>query len=247
MKKIFSLVLACAMFWTSCSEEPEVGASGDVLLKLDHIWEQENQPFGLQMPLLHAITGDTLAFTKLDYYLSHMALVREDGFVWEEPESYHLIRTSEGVMSSILLDSIPEGDYTSVQFLFGVDSIRNVSGPQEGALAVSNQMFWSWSTGYIFLKAEGSTHRQSNGFGYHVGGFHGLNSAIRPVSLSFGPSRLRVRSGGVPSIHCMVDVSEIWNADFTTAGNSSFHMPSAITSGIAARFASAFQYDHLHN
>ena len=247
MKNFFSAMIALAILWTGCTDEPEVGASGDVLLKLDHIWEQESQPFGLQTPLIHSITGDTLAFTKLDYYLSNMALVREDGFVWEAPESYHLIRTSEGVMSSILLDSIPEGDYTSVQFLFGVDSTRNVSGAQEGALAVSNQMFWSWSTGYIFLKAEGSTHRQSNGFVYHVGGFQGVNSAIRPISLSFGPSRLRVRSGGVPSIHCMVDVSKIWNADFTTSGNSTFHMPSATTSGIATRFSSAFQYDHLHN
>ncbi len=240
-------MLTGILFWTGCTDEPEQGASGSVFLKMDHIWENVNQPFGLQNPLLHSITGDTLRFSKLDYYISQIALVREDGVLWHETESYHLIRTSEGVLNSLMLDSIPEGDYTEVRFLFGVDSARNVSGAQEGALAVSNQMFWSWSTGYIFLKAEGSTHRQTNGFGYHVGGFQGTYSAIRPVTLSFGPSRLRVRAGGLPSIHCKVDVSKIWNAAFTTAGNSTFHMPSETTAGIATRFAEAFQYDHLHN
>jgi hypothetical protein len=247
MKKIWGVMLFLGLLWTGCSDEPEAGALGSSILKLDHVWAQASQPFGLQTTLVHPITGDSLTFSKFDYYVSQIALVREDGSVWQEPESYHLVRTSEGVMSSLLLDSIPEGDYAGIRFLFGVDSARNVSGAQEGALAVSNQMFWSWSTGYIFLKAEGVTHRQPNGFAYHVGGFQGTHSAIRPIALSFGPSRLRVRSGGVPSVHCKVDVSQIWNADFNTAGQSTFHMPSPTTSGIATRFSSAFQFDHLHN
>ena len=53
------------------------------------------------------------------------------------------------------LADIPNGEYTKVNYTIGVDAARNTEGAQDGALDLVNGMFWSWNTGYIFMKMEG--------------------------------------------------------------------------------------------
>jgi hypothetical protein len=36
---------------------------------------------------------------------------------------------------------------TAIKFLLGVDSLKNVSGIQTGALDPAKGMFWTWNTG----------------------------------------------------------------------------------------------------
>jgi hypothetical protein len=48
-------------------------------------------------------------------------------------------------------------DITGIRFLLGVDSARNVSGIQTGALDPARGMFWTWNSGYVMAKIEGSS------------------------------------------------------------------------------------------
>ena len=76
--------------------------------------------------------------------------------------------------ATLTLSDVPEGSYTEMSYVLGVDSTRNVSGAQAGALSTANGMFWSWSTGYIMLKAEGTSPNSGTGsFSFHLGGFSG--------------------------------------------------------------------------
>lgn len=81
---------------------------------------------------------------------------------------------------------IPAGRYPSFEFLLGVDSARNVSGVQSGALDPLKGMFWTWNSGYIFAKLEGRSPDAStpnNAVEYHIGGFRVPYNAAQSINL----------------------------------------------------------------
>src|SRR5205085_3433926 len=101
-------------------------------------------------------SNEIFTVTKLKYYITNVKLHREDGLVFTEEDSYHLIKHVDSLSATAFsIKNLPPGNYNGMEFLIGVDSLRNVSGVQTGALDVNNQMFWSWNSGYIFFKMEG--------------------------------------------------------------------------------------------
>jgi hypothetical protein len=123
-------------------------------LEFDHIWGSEDNGVILEQEYV-LNNNDTVKFNTIKYYISNVKLRKTDGTWWSAPESYYLVDASNSSSAILSINDIPKADYNSISFLIGVDSTRNVSGAQTGALAVSNNMFWSWNTGYIFVKVEG--------------------------------------------------------------------------------------------
>lgn len=195
---------------------------------------------------------DTFNVSKFNYYISNIKLTRSDLSVYTETESYHLLEADNAASLEFVLNNVPIGDYTSIQFTIGVDSARNVSGAQTGALDPANGMFWSWNSGYIMAKFEG-TSPQSTAMGgmlmYHVGGFSGTNSVLKTVSPSFNSDVASVSATVTPEIHLKADLLE-W---FTTPSNISFatlgaiHMPGANAKSVADNYANMFSVEHIHN
>lgn len=135
--------------------------------------------------------GDEFTITKFNYYISNVRLYTNSGAVIIEPDSYHLVRHLEGA-SSFTITNLPAGYYTKAEFLIGVDSLRNVSGAQSGALDPAWDMFWDWNTGYIFYKLEGSYTSLSGASGdyaFHIGGFQGADNCLQAVTLDLGSVR----------------------------------------------------------
>ena len=127
---------------------------GTATVKVDHVWGMGGStPFELNTEYIQPMSQDTLTYTKLKYYVSNFKLKQADGTWWEHPESYFLVDLSEPTSLSMALNNIPTGNYTEVSYTMGVDSLRNVSGAQTGALSTTNGMFWSWNSGYIMVKA----------------------------------------------------------------------------------------------
>ncbi|MBK9581192.1 MAG: hypothetical protein IPO48_04510 [Saprospiraceae bacterium] len=82
---------------------------------------------------------------------------------------------------------------TDVELMFGVDSTRCSSGAQTGALDPAKGLFWSWSSGYIMVKAEGNAPTAADGsFAFHLGGFKGVNKVQTTKSYNFGSTALVV-------------------------------------------------------
>ena len=129
--------------------------------------------------------GDTITINRFKYYVSHFELTNEQGKKIILPVQYYLIDAADSVSGNIILN-IPIGQYRSIHFLLGVDSSRNVSGVQSGALDPLHGMFWTWNSGYIMAKLEGTaTSSQIAGkqFTYHIGGFRGNNNTARSITL----------------------------------------------------------------
>lgn len=125
--------------------------------------------------------------SKFKFYISNVSFENTNG-AQTAPSTSFLIDQEDSLSLSTNSISIPSGIYSSIEFILGVDSLHNVSGAQNGALDVVNTMFWTWNSGYIFMKLEGnSSFSNSPGhfFEYHIGGFKEPYNAIRKIKLTF--------------------------------------------------------------
>lgn len=170
---------------------------GNELLKLDSIHYKSE-------------LGQDYTISKFKYYVGKFCLksVKGKNFISKD---YFLINEDEELSKQIKLNNIPNGTYTSISFILGVDSIHNCSGAQSGALDPLNAMFWAWNTGYIFLKLEGnSSFSKSPGgmFEYHIGGYKQPTNCIRQINIDLSSNPIIINSK-ISQMEFKTDVSEL--------------------------------------
>jgi hypothetical protein len=156
--------------------------------------------------------NQSFTISKFKYYIGQLKFNRIDGTSYSIADYYLVSEDEEKKASkSISLNTIPEGEYQSIEFILGVDSARNCSGAQSGALDPINAMFWTWNTGYIFLKLEGKS-KFSTAPGtileYHIGGYKQLENCIRKVKIPFNQS-VKIGTTISVKIQLKVDIAEI--------------------------------------
>lgn len=124
--------------------------------------------------------------TNLKYYISNITLTDDSGHAHKQKDGYYLISEDVDSSQDLVLTDIVPGKYKSLSFLIGVDSLRNCSGAQSGALDPINGMFWTWNTGYIFFKLEGkspASKQPGHIFEYHIGGYKEPTNFLREVNI----------------------------------------------------------------
>jgi hypothetical protein len=162
--------------------------------------------------------GDSFTVSKFNYYISNIVVTKTDGSTFSEPESYHLVIHSSPSTSLITIPNVPVGSYKSIVFTIGVDSARNVSGVQSGDLSpvIANDMYWSWNTGYIFVKLEGNSPKSGDvtnkSLIYHVGGYGGKYKAQRSVTLNFGATNAVVNENASSSIYIWANANKLFGS-----------------------------------
>lgn len=139
-----------------------------------------NEPLEFGKTYINAL-GEDLTVTTFKFYLHNIrignyTLGNEDHYLADFNASP--VFTVSGV--------VPESRYTEMSFIIGVDSVRNFSGAQTGALDPLHGMFWTWNSGYIMAKLEGHSSFAStlgNMVEYHIGGFSGEQNVIKKITL----------------------------------------------------------------
>ncbi|UYQ91519.1 hypothetical protein MKQ68_15620 [Chitinophaga horti] len=185
-RSLFLLVLLALGVAAGCQKDDEPAGS-TLTIHIDHKVNQEALVLA-NKSYVNAL-GEPFTVTTFKYYMSNLAFTKVDGSVVKFPGKYYLVNEAVPESKILKVERVPEGDYKSFSFLLGVDSIRNVSGAQTGALDVLNGMFWSWNSGYIMAKFEGTSTASPAPDGalvYHVGGFKGTYNALQTVSLATG-------------------------------------------------------------
>ena len=235
MKTIFKIIPVCfGLIFYSCKKdtiEPEPipeptpsENSGKLKIEFAHFFE--NAVFNLNQKYKNA-NGDTVEINKLKYYISNIVVTKNDNTTFSETESYHLIDMSNPSSTLLTLTSVPFASYKSISFMLGVDSTRNVSGAQSGALAPSD-MFWNWNTGYIMFKMEGVSPQSGSAtksLTYHIGGFSGINKAQRMFSFNFLGNTANVTSDIIPVIKLSADINEFFkNPNLINVSTQYFQM-----------------------
>jgi hypothetical protein len=148
-----------------------------------------DQPLVLDDSIYVNSLEQTFTISKFNYYIGEIQLTSVEGKVTKINEYFLLSEDEEKQQSkNIPLSKISPGSYTSLRFIVGVDSSHNCSGAQKGDLDPINAMFWTWNTGYIFLKLEGKSSFSSqpgNSLEYHIGGYKEPANCVREVALNF--------------------------------------------------------------
>ncbi|MBL0050894.1 MAG: hypothetical protein IPP29_04880 [Bacteroidetes bacterium] len=175
---------------------------GDNLLQLDS-GKYENE------------LGQEYTISKFRYYLGNIRLKNIAGkeFIIDK---YFLIDEEDKESKRIMLSDVAPGEYASISFIVGVDSARNCSGIQTGALDPAKGMFWAWNTGYIFLKLEGhapASKSPGHIFEYHIGGFKEPVNCIKNIKLTF--DNLHIENNGAAVLKIKADAAQILKSPFT--------------------------------
>jgi len=149
--------------------------------------------------------GESYSISKLKYYVSNIHFSR-----FSELNGYRLINALED--NSFTLP-MPPGQYQELSFMIGVDSARNCSGAQSGALDPLNDMFWTWNSGYVMFKLEGNSPQSPadiNRIEHHIGGYKAPYKAMRYVVLKLERPMV-IKAGQQQDIIIEMNLDRYWD------------------------------------
>ncbi len=165
-------------------------------------------------------SGNIYSVDLLKYYISNTILVKDDGTEFKL-NNYDLIDAFDANFSNVIAANVPNGHYTSMKFMMGVDSARNHTGAQDGDLDPAYNMIWTWSTGYIFFKHEGTFKNAADSnqvLQFHLGTDKGLSTMQIPIALTV--------EGNNRNMNIVFDLNKMYNSPAIEFNADNFHMSS---------------------
>jgi hypothetical protein len=209
--------------------------------------------------------GEDFTVTTFNYFISNIALTKEDGSIVKFPTQYFLVRQADAKTLTAELKDVPFGNYQAITFTIGVDSTRSVSdlSQRTGVLDPTSYgddgMYWVWNSGYIFMKIEGTSPvilPNASGkrvFQMHVGGFGGQSASsrttnnLRSVTLPL-TTMAKVEKEITPKIYMVANILKIFEGNTTIklAETNTIHSPS-VASPIADNYAKMFSINRVEN
>lgn len=154
----------------------------------------------------HAVRLDNLQM-----YWSQLEL-RDDNGDWHSAEDVHLLDFINHDL--FVRDSIKCGTYDALRFGMGIPPELNIdidpaSYPNDHPLSVSGSagMFWTWSSGYVFVKYEGKVaeslgQQLIDPLSYHCG----TDASYRSVTLELA-APLEIKSAEITVINIAFDAA----------------------------------------
>ena len=249
------LPLLCIAVWcltVTCKKNSSTDSEPTGTLKLTFIKTVKSNAIGLGTTVHTNPFGETYTITKFKYYVSNISVGFPGIANAAEKESYHLIDEGKPASLSFSFD-VKVNKYNLLYFLLGVDSTRNVSGAQTGALDPLNDMFWTWNSGYIMAKMEGTSPQSTqvnNKVEYHIGGFSGANSALRHITLGTpGSTILDIREGKTSEVVIEADFDKWWQIpnDITIGSIPVCNTPGALAKKMADNYSDMFSLRSVTN
>ena len=269
--KYFIIITMASFIAASCNKRneltPDQNRTGNLKLKFDHIVGAKK--LQLNTGEYRNEAGELFTVNMLNYFISNIKIGKADGTVYIVPqdESYFLVDASVAESQFINI-KVPEGDYTTLTFVLGVDSIRSTM-PIEHRTGIldpggdhhSAGMYWSWNSGYIFFKMEGNSSSidlvgdptGQQRYRYHIGGFGGYDSPtinnIKVIEIDLSQAgTANVRDGMSSDVHLFVDLLRVFNGSTTVSlANNPTVMFGDFSVHIANNYQEMFVHDHTHN
>lgn len=251
----YLLALLCPIILlSSCKkneEETATNTESSFTLEFEH--QVSGVALNLNTTTYKNAKGEDFKINVFKYYVSNVKLSKADGTTYLVPESYFLIDESKPSSKLITINNVPTGDYTKIEYTIGVDYARNFAGAQTGALDPVNGMFWTWNSGYIFVKLEGTSPQskaQNNALTFHIGGVLDPNNTIRTYATEINSANpLRIRMDSKPDMHFIVNAASLFTGTTDVSfATLNFTMGGANSVIVADNYAKGmFRLDHIHN
>jgi len=245
LTQLIILSLLAGIF-TGCSKDTS-SSTGDNVLKLSFRVVANGSLVNHTDDYLNG-AGETYTVSVFKFYTGNFSL--GTGIPGQQANGvYHLLNMDDPSSLSIEVPVSP-GNYSQLTFTVGVDSLYNVSGAQTGDLDPVNGMFWTWNTGYIFARLEGSSSFSpsvNNAMVYHIGGFRTGENAIRQVTLDFPGEHLVIGNGEKKEIIIDVNLDQWFDSihRISIAGTPVWMTPGGESLRIADNYATMFSIHEL--
>lgn len=225
MKKYLAYSFVALIFW-GCRENNEeiinpVGKLASLEINFNNVVGDEE--LILDSTAYINVFEQQFTVAKFNYYISNIELKLQDGSYVkiEKDSSYFLIKEKDTFSQKIKLNWLPEGTYTGIRYVLGVDSIKSSANISErtGVLDIggyASDMYWTWAQGYIFMKLECHKYQSKGSPGnpipyvYHIGGFGatgGINN-LKTIELDF-PSNLDIKQDRNAKLFIKTDVLKV--------------------------------------
>lgn len=238
MKLIFSSV-ALLLFILSESNAQKT------IIKLQHkVGEQNLQ---LYSTTYKNIWNEPFIINKFRYYITALEIEFAEGkpSLFSE-KKYHLVDEADESSKLIIINKKLIG-IKAINFILGVDSIVNTTGAHTGDLDPMKSMFWTWNTGYIYAKLEGtsdSSKAQAHAFSYHIGGYKTNENAVKKISLPINHQS----TNHITEIIIEADISTWFYGlhDIKISSQPICHQPGKLALSIAENYSKMFSIKSIN-
>ncbi|HRP57283.1 MbnP family protein [Agriterribacter sp.] len=241
------IAVFCIALFSACQKELKnddgTGKSYTVHIVFQPV--VQDQPLAFSQPYTNVFDED-YTVTAFRFYIGALSLKNNNTDVPVTSEvKYRLV---DAAIDNTLSFSVSTGQNTfnGLSFQIGIDSLDNVSGAQSGDLDPARGMFWTWNSGYIMAKLEGSSSYSAvpdGNFTYHIGGFSGENKTMRSISL-FAPQNRKVtlKDNRTVTILVNADIDKWFHGAHALpiASNAFVHSPGALAKLYADNYAALF-------
>jgi hypothetical protein len=244
----FLALIGCSLF-SGCQKklrfDDAPAADHHLTIQFNAVVDADSLEFGKTYQNLF---GERYSIKNFKFYICQVDLINTtDGTKYRiNKDDYFLVNFAEPSSTRVSLNAIAH-IYDKISFTLGVDSIKNVSGAQTGALDPANGMFWTWNSGYIMAKLEGNSvlsNQPNQVFEYHIGGFAGAENVVQKISLEFP---LNQRMEFQPGHGTLMTISANANAWFGGQNAISISStpvcttPGVLAKNIASNYANMFE------
>ncbi len=249
MKNVLYLLLlvGSVLVLNSCGDEENPQRNGTLTFNFKA--EYSGQPL-VMLEEYTLPSGLTMNFSRISFYLSDLALLGStteyDNVDYVNLTNAHS-NTSSAIQGFNYSKSVPVGEYTGVNFSFGVNASNNAMVPadfnSDSDLSLSQEYWPGWES-YVFVKVEGNADLDNDGtleqgVALHIGGPEALRiiNASKDFTISEGQSTTlnfvidlnqMLTSGGIYDVEANPQIHSLGQAD--------------IVKDLADRFADALSF-----
>jgi hypothetical protein len=138
----------------------------------------------IELGKTYSIEENEIKIENLKFYISNISLYQKNKLVYKDTVFARLIDLENRESLNLKFDNIKKFD--RIVFNLGIDSLTNVSGALAGDLDPTKGMYWTWQSGYINFKLEGTDPRcksRNHRFQYHLGGYAYPFATIQEIDL----------------------------------------------------------------
>ena len=237
------------LFATSFQKRQNPGKSPFATVKITFNNSVKNNKIVLYDSSYTNSFGEKYTINKFRYYVSNVFLKSLSEHL-SEKNSYHLVDESDVATQSFSF-SVPAGNYSSLNFLLGVDSLHNVSGAQTDALDPVKDMFWTWNTGYVMAKLEGNSSSSAlvnHKYEFHIGGFSGKYNVLKNIELTFPDNKpTHFAANKTTQIIINADVDAWWQNpnDIKIAEHANITAPGKLALAISDNYVKMFHIEKI--
>lgn len=212
-KNILLLFSALLMF-TSCPKSEELIADSVNIEFYNHV---NNVPIVFDSitgysEWFNTLLGQTYNVLNLYYLITDIRLTNENGSVLKNLSDVHFVSSDDNNTNYLFFPEILScGKYSNIEFVFGLNSEKNISNAYLDSNHFHNQMFWPefMGGGYHYMKLEGKFDNETSFYTTHTGGLDGADYSI---TKSFPVNIISTENGSTHNIRISIDVNN-WYSD----------------------------------